>query len=241
MNAPRYPTTDGRPGPRVIAWLARAWARLRGQRYGQSMWTASGWTFYPLDPRASEVNVRDIARSLAAACRYQGQIGIRTGFTFYSVAEHSVIVSQYVEALAVERGRAHLARRAARIALMHDASEAYVADVSRPLKYSADMRGYRKIEDRVQRAVLEHFDLHALVMMPGEAAWIAALIKEVDNRILIDEARAFMNGPDEEDWITRWGQPLECKIAGLPTRRAEYVFLARFDELFGTNHHVEAP
>jgi uncharacterized protein len=208
----------------VITWLARAWARLRGRRYGEAIVTATGRQFWPLDPRPEDVDLADVARGLANRCRYNGQIGHGTGYQFYSVAEHSVIVSQYVERRALVRGVDPLvARRWARLALLHDGSEAYIADVARPLKYSREMRAYLRIEARVQRAVFEAFGL-------AESPSAHAAIKEVDDRILCDEMLAFMHVP--EDRAVRRGPPLECAIAGLSPDQAERVFARRFEELF---------
>ncbi len=86
----------------MIEHLQRQWAHLRGRRLGNYIYTASGVRFYPLDPRVEDFRVEDVARGLSNECRYAGQLAFDTGYHFYSVAEHSVIVSQYVEKLAVQ-------------------------------------------------------------------------------------------------------------------------------------------
>lgn len=215
----------------MITALARYWAKMRGRRYGKHIWLASGGVFYPLDPHPDEVHIEDIARGLANQCRYNGQIGRGTGYTNYSVAEHSVLVSQYVEEIARERGMLESkVREVALLALLHDAAEAYISDVSRPLKFSREMRGYLKIEHRVEQAVWKHFGLDPTRQM-------LSLIHEVDDRVLVDEIRALMYPDDtEEDRIARWGEPLECEIQGLRPGLAEMLFMIRYEELTNPQH-----
>ncbi|MDI1288693.1 MAG: hypothetical protein PSX37_01920 [bacterium] len=97
-------------------------------RIGDWMNTFTGQKFYPLDPRADEVHAPDIAKALSQICRYGGHTS-----QHYSVAEHCVLMS-----LAV-------APEHALFALLHDATEAYVGDMVRPLKQA--LPEYRAIED----------------------------------------------------------------------------------------------
>lgn len=83
---------------------------------GPTLMLASGNRFDLLDPEASEFDIFDIAHGLANVCRYAGQCR-----SFYSVAEHSILVSEIVPSFAFE-------------ALMHDAAEAFIGDITRPLK-----------------------------------------------------------------------------------------------------------
>ena len=75
--------------------------------------TFSGGRFHPLKPRIEEVRIEDIAHALSLKCRYSGQCA-----RFYSVAEHSVLVAALVEP------------RWQPAALLHDAGEAYLADLA---------------------------------------------------------------------------------------------------------------
>src|SRR5271165_7548492 len=86
-------------------------------RKGDWIQTYTGRVMYPLDPRPEEINIIDIAHALSNLCRFTGHVR-----TFYSVAEHSVRVSQ------------HCDPKDALWGLLHDASEAYLADMSRPMK-----------------------------------------------------------------------------------------------------------
>lgn len=177
-------------------------------RHGDWMQTATGKQFWPLDPRADEVDIVDIAHALAHICRYGGHCT-----RFYSVAEHSVYVSQ---ALPPEL-RMH--------GLLHDASEAYLGDVIRPLKRF--IPGYHEFEAKVMRVVCEHFGLQ--YPMPPE-------IKAIDNNIILDEHDQVM-APGHE-----WNNPawevgrerLGVTIQGFRPKRAAEVFLEQFVELGGT-------
>jgi 5'-deoxynucleotidase YfbR-like HD superfamily hydrolase len=83
-----------------------------------------------------DISIVDIARGLSHCCRFAGQLR-----DFYSVAQHSVLVSTLVES------NLRLS------ALLHDASEAYIGDLSRNLKHHPLLCGYRVIEERLQDAI----------------------------------------------------------------------------------------
>ena len=122
------------------------------KRVGDWMQTHTGRAFWPLDPRSEEVDIEDIAHALAQQNRYAGH----TPFPF-SVAQHSVLVSWRCEDLA--RGlRADQIKIEARWGLLHDASEAYLVDVPRPVK--RHLKGYMEIEAEVMNAIEYRFDLH---------------------------------------------------------------------------------
>lgn len=171
-------------------------------RQGNWMQTATGGMFWPLDPRPDEVCIEDIAAALSKMCRYAGHCT-----RFYSVAEHSVIVSHYV------------ADEYALWGLLHDAAEAYVIDVPRPLKPFLD--NYKAIENTVMNAVCEKFGLTP--GMPEE-------VKRVDDAILADEKRHIMV-PSPAEWVLPQ-PPLGLNmIQGWEPRDAEREFLARFNQL----------
>ncbi len=98
-------------------------------RGGYSMQTFSRTMFYPLDPHPEDVHIVDIAHALANICRFGGHAK-----RFYSVAQHSVLVSRIVEPEDALHG------------LMHDAAEAYVGDVVRPIKHMPGMAAYHAAE-----------------------------------------------------------------------------------------------
>ena len=90
--------------------------------------TFTGRHINPFDPDPDAIDIEDIAHALSHICRFTGHT-----HTFYSVAQHSVHVADLVC-----RNTAGLAKparsRAVLMALLHDASEAYLCDIPRPLK-----------------------------------------------------------------------------------------------------------
>jgi len=84
--------------------------------------TYTGGRFYPLDPRPEDVCIADIAHSLSQICRFNGQT-----LQFYSVAQHSVLVSKLL-------GQGGPSPIHEFMGLKHDAAEAYLCDLVRPIK-----------------------------------------------------------------------------------------------------------
>ena len=182
-------------------------SQVDAKRHGTWMQTYSGNRFYPLDPRAEEVDIADIAHGLAMTCRYGGH-----AMRYYSVAEHAVLVSMYVD------------QRFAREALLHDSAEAYIGDMIRPLKHTPEMLEFRKAEDLIERAVFVRFGIEQT-----EESRIA--VKTIDDRILVDEIGALMRCPSMYQAHSAM-QPLGANIAALVPSHAEHVFVTRFLELF---------
>lgn len=120
--------------------------------------TSSGRLFWPLEPLSSEVYIEDIAHGLAAENRFGNQSDYP-----YSVAWHSVALSHVVPE--------HLARWA----LMHDAAEAYLSDLPRPLKRSGKFEFYEEAETELMKAIAEAIGLSPAVM-PEE-------LKEYDSKM----------------------------------------------------------
>ena len=98
--------------------------------------TYSGVRFVPTEPEKEKIQIEDIAHALPMLCRGNGHVK-----TFWSVGEHCICCAK--EALA--RG---LGARLALACLLHDASEAYLADVTRPVK--AELPRYKEIEGPLQ-------------------------------------------------------------------------------------------
>jgi uncharacterized protein len=164
--------------------------------------TFSGRAFYPLDPQVADVDLVDIAHALSQICRYAGHCR-----TFYSVAEHSVLLSYAVP------------YELRRWALLHDASEAYISDIPRPIK--PHITGYAAIEDAIMRCVADRFDL--IYPEPPE-------LKEYDTRILHNERAALHLAPPKPWDIP--GTPLPgITIVGLGPQAARHRFLTRANEL----------
>ncbi len=179
-------------------------------RRGGWMQTFTGVSFYPLDPRAADISIEDVANGLANCCRYAGQCK-----RFYSVAEHCVTVSH------------HVPKQYAREGLLHDLSEAYLGDMVRPLKHTDAMKEFRKAEAAIEACAADAF---ALDTSPEAHA----AVKLVDDRILIDEINQLQHTPSAylERMDTRGITALGVTIKGWSPARAKRRFLARYAELF---------
>lgn len=166
------------------------------------MQTFTGRAFYPLKLEKSDINRYDIAHSLAMQCRYNGHTS-----RFYSVAEHSILMSQVVP------------EEDALWALLHDAPEAYIGDMVRPLK--RHLKEFREIDERIMGAVCEKFDIP--YDMPDS-------VKEADNRIIENERKELL-GQEPLPWTVH-GQPLlDVVITGWMPDEAEKRYLDRLHEL----------
>lgn len=163
--------------------------------------TYTGKQFYPLSPRVEDIDVRDISHALAMQCRFNGHCR-----TFYSVAEHSVRVSHVVPAEHALWG------------LLHDAAEAYLTDLPKPVKQQTPL--FIELEDKLLRVILEHSGL--TWPMPAEVA-------AADEALLATEARDLMAAPPA-DW--QLGEhPLDERIEPVSPSEAERLYLARFNAL----------
>ena len=176
------------------------------ERNGNWMQTFTGRAYWPIDPRADEVDIRDIAHALSMLCRYTGHCK-----DFYSVAEHSIIVSTMVEP------------EHAMQALLHDAAEAYCNDIARPLKRS--LVEYPGIERTNWLVIAERF---------GVPHVEHHTVKQADDDILLSEAHVLL-GPHPRPWrvpgaVKRDNILIECLLP----RDAERQFLKRFIQLGGT-------
>lgn len=140
------------------------------ERKGNWILTWTGKQFWLTDPRPEDVCIEDIAHALSNICRFGGH-----SKRFYSVAEHSMSVANGVPASVKAWG------------LMHDAAEAYVGDVTSPLKRSIGMEGYAEIENRILMTIFERFGLAA-----GKELWLPKAVKEVDFKMLMTERRDLM-------------------------------------------------
>lgn len=200
------------------------WERDERGRLRRGAWSQaySGQAYYALDPRADEIHFEDVCIGLAREPRYRGQ----TREPLY-VAEHCVLVSRWCEFLAHQRG--WLPGEIHEVAcegLMHDAPEAYIGDVARPLKRQRVMRGYKKVEALWWREVCSRFRLQ-----PTKKS--SALVEEVDRRIVLDEIEALFVDPDMWARAGRYRgmKPLGAKIEALSWEGAAIAFAERYREL----------
>lgn len=171
----------------------------------------NGGFFYFDDPTPEMINILDIANALSNCCRYTGHVA-----QFYSVAEHSVHMSQHVTGPDW--------RQLQMWALLHDATEAYIGDMNWPLKQKPYMRPYIKLEKKIMDIVTEKFQL--------SPALCPDIIKELDRRICQDE-REILLPPSEKSWGINPDDKLGAKIECWQPHYARARFINRFKELGG--------
>jgi len=165
--------------------------------------TYTGRKFYPLDPYTEDVCLEDIAHSLAHQCRYTGHCNY-----FYSVAQHSVLVAQTIEKWGYDK-------KTALCGLMHDASEAYIVDVPRPIK--PFLTNYIQLEEKTMNVIKLRFDLP---MKFDEC------VKRADSTLLNTERRDLMNDP--QDWTFSGVGLLDNTIMSWSANESKASFLTWF-------------
>ena len=197
---------------------------------GHWMQLVSGKPFFPLDPRPEDIDINDIAHALSMVCRFGGHV-----HSFYSVAEHSVRVSD-----AIRDAGGSLEEEFA--GLLHDASEAYLGDVIWPLKVSPELGAYRAVEERVERVIAEAFGM----LWP-----LPKIVKQFDLVLLATEKRDLMlshaNGGVKLEaqasaarlgWHIDKFEPLSEKIETYSNLGAKHLFLSKFMRLSEARLHV---
>ncbi|CUH95901.1 hypothetical protein P22_1987 [Propionispora sp. 2/2-37] len=155
-------------------------------RKGDWIETYSGIKFYPLEPYPDDIKIADIAHALSLTCRYNGHCK-----HFYSVGQHSINVYKYLATLYPTEYALQL------IGLLHDASEAYISDVCRPIK--PFLINYQKVEFVIQRTVWAAFGLRP-------TATELKRVKEADTLILHAEAMDLMRNIDS------WAEKNDLRI-----------------------------
>ncbi len=168
-------------------------------RRGDWIRTYTGRAFWPLDARPEDLDIVDIAHSLSMQCRFTGHVR-----QFYSVAEHSIRVACLMPPAGMLEG------------LLHDATEAYLVDVPRPVKRLELMDGYRDAERKLHVVIAHRFGIPSVV---------SAAVKTADDVLLATEARDLMGVDD-------WPLPPPLRRTIVPWTPAEAE--ARFLELFET-------
>lgn len=182
--------------------------------------TYKGKNFWPLDPRAEELDIEDIAHALSQQCRWTGHTKYH-----YSVAQHCCYVSDILPTRVLKLE-----------GLLHDASEAYLSDLARPIKMSPGLgEVYREVEGRLEKVIAEKYGL--LYPMSPE-------VKAADSQLLMEEKEVLMKGKWREYYADGEKAAL-VKIERWIPERAEEEFLTRFHlltspETFTTGEYAKS-
>lgn len=176
--------------------------------------TFTGKQLYFLDPQEDQIDIEDIATALSNECRFGGHTA-----SFYSVAEHSVLVASLCP------------KELQLMGLLHDASEAYLRDIVSPIKqYLPD---YKKIEDRLMGVIASKFSF---------AYPLAPEIKEADKMALKCEARQLLPSKGKA-WIQFFPTVKECtnKLHCFPPHVVKQLFINAFHDLTKTKPAIWVP
>ena len=168
--------------------------------------TRSHKMFDPLNPNTSLIDITDIAHSLAMLCRANGHFR-----SFYSVGMHCVNCAR--EAMA--RG---YSRKVQLACLLHDGSEAYLSDVTRPVKQ--ELPKYKEIEEPLQKAIWEKFLGECLTAEEEKLVFL------IDDDILENEFPALMGAKLKETVPQLQSQP-QFEFASFEQTRQEFLSLFR--------------
>jgi len=164
------------------------------------IYTYSGLKFNAFEPHNDQICIEDIAHALALNCRFNGHI-----HTHFSVAQHSIIISKLVP------------KEYALEALLHDAPEAYLTDVPRPIKRF--LPECQEIEDNILEVILKKF---------GCVFPLPDCVLEIDHHMVADEAIALW--PKRPEWVNDF-TPNGIEINPWNWKVSEKLFLERFREL----------
>jgi len=172
-----------------------------------SILTRSGIYFDYVKPTAHMIKIEDIAKALSNTCRFGGHS------RFYSVAEHSVHCAQ----LAVDM---ELNNESVLYALMHDAQEAYIGDMPKPLKMI--MPEFQALEERIERVVYAAL---------GVVTTDSRTIKRIDMMMLKAE-KLYLFSDDKQVWPCIASIPeVMIDIKCWTPERAETEFMGVWNEL----------
>ena len=180
-------------------------------RHGDWIQTYTGRPFWPASARMGDISITDIAHALSNQCRFAGHCR-----RFYSVAEHSVLVSRVVPPEDALHG------------LLHDATEAYLIDVPRPVKPM--LKGYVELEGSIWFMIARRFGIDPA--MPVS-------VKEADNTVLLAERNALLGPTPDVPGAWAWADglvPASVEILGWSPEKARAQFMDRFAELITEGH-----
>lgn len=177
------------------------------------------------NPRPKDIDIHDIACGLSKICRFTGQLP-----QFYSVAQHAMLVAEVIEP------------RLRFPALNHDDSEAYLGDLTRNLKHSRYLAGYRTLERRWTAAINQALGIGRLVEADRRQLKAADDLAAVWERTVLREGRPWeawscIETAVEQGWVRSNFLIMLALAEQIPSAvylrghyDAEQVFLDRFEQ-----------
>jgi hypothetical protein len=148
----------------------------------------SGKVVDPFALRDEDIELSDIVNNLAHEVRFGGNAGD------WTVAQHTLVVYELVRSATDDR-------ELWKCALLHDAGEAYLKDMPKPIKHRPDMLVYRQAEERARRVICEKFGVVSE----------SPLVKQMDDVATYLEAQYFLGelAPCWEQWKPEMDESLE--------------------------------
>jgi len=210
---------------------------LDNDRAGDWTQTLTGRKFWPLEPKAGDFHLADIAQGLSNECRFGGQID------FYSVAQHCLLVHHFVDLDTQDPETMDGLGRydGLRWALLHDAAEAYMKDIPRPHKKW--WGAYTAAETHVMEMIGKRFGVPSY---PGDHWPMPEIVKRADDDALRTEAGLLytperlklwdhLPGRDRVKDVPAWWFTKGGSADGefrLTPERARKMYLEKFREVF---------
>lgn len=189
------------------------------------IFVSTGQQFWPTKPKVEDIDIEWIAHGLSNLCRFCGHVK-----TFYSVAQHSVLVSrilpEYDLIKKIREGKVKdLGRRIALAKLFHDAPEAVISDVVRPVKYIPEFaKVYNRIENKILKCMYKKFNISWLKIIQDE-------VKRCDDILCLTEIRDLIKDPYKYFKIPVDAKLLGAKIKPVSPKTAKKMFLSRYEEI----------
>jgi hypothetical protein len=164
------------------------------------MVTYTGKKVYPFNMQIKDLDIIDIAHSLSLQCRFNGHVS-----KFYSVAEHSVLMSKYIIPVA------------AKWALMHDAAETYLPDVCHGVKHKHFLR-LIDVENKITKLIEKRFQL-------GDFDSVKDVVKRLDTDMCLIEGRLLMPSHPDAQWqIGKVCPKIEIKCWSPLEAKAQFLY-----------------
>lgn len=187
------------------------------------IFVSTGERFWPTKPKEEDVDIEWIAHSLAHLCRFCGHTK-----RFYSVAQHSVLVSTLpitTDFILQLRDVPDLGRKTVLAKLFHDSPETVISDIARPVKYIPNFaKVYLPIENKIQRCVYRKLGIPWLKVINDE-------VKRCDDILCFWEIRDLIRGHSNYFQIPVDISLPRTKIKPVGSKAAKQMFLKRYDEI----------